>query len=310
VRAGRDIPLWLPDGELAHELGAAMDGYAAQVWTGADPPANADEVEVVVLPPLYTRPRLDELRRLPRLRLVQSLSAGVDNVVPHVPPAAVLCSARGANAASTAEWVLLALLADARELPRRFADQQDRAWRTTFTSTLAEKTVLLVGYGSIAKAVEQRLAGFEVEIVRVARSERPGVHAVTALPRLLGQADAVVLLAPLTDETRGLVDGEFLGRMRDGAVLINATRGELVVTDAFIAEVRRGRLRGVLDVTDPEPLPADHPLWSTPGVIITPHVAGATHIMRPRVTRLIGKQLARYRGGEPLENVVLGGQPA
>ncbi|HYG26991.1 MAG TPA: 2-hydroxyacid dehydrogenase [Caulobacteraceae bacterium] len=287
-----------------------MDGYAAEVWTGGDFPANAGEVEVVVLPLLYTRPRLGELRRLPRLRLVQTQSAGVDKVTPHVPPGAVLCSAKGANDTSTAEWVLAALLADARELPRRFADQQEGRWRPTFTSTLAGKTVLLVGYGSIAKAVEQRLAGFEVEIVRVARGERPGVHAATALPALLGQADAVVLLAPLTDETRGLVDAEFLGRMRDGAVLINAARGELVVTEAFLEEARRGRLRGVLDVTDPEPLPADHALWSTPGVIVTPHIAGATHLMRPRVVRLIGAQLARYRDGAPLENVVPRGQPA
>lgn len=305
MTGARDIPLWLPDPTLGEELGAAMRGYGAATWTGgADLPANACDVEVVVLPFLYTRPRLDLLKDLPRLRLVHAMSAGTDKIVPHLPPGVILCNAKGANDASTAEWVLAALLADARELRKRFADQSQHAWRTTFTATLAEKTVLLVGYGSIAQAVERRLAGFEVEILRVARRERPGVHPASALPDLLGQADAVVLLAPLTEETLGMADREFLRRMRDGAVLVNAARGELVVTEAFIEEARRGRLRGVFDVTDPEPLPPSHPLWSTPGVIITPHVAGATTLVRPRVTRLLHEQLARYRNGEALENVV------
>ena len=173
---------------------------------------------------------------------------------------------------------------------------------------MADKRVLLVGYGSVGAAVDARLAGFEVEVTRVARSARPGaspvVHGFDELTGLLPYADVVVLTVPLTDETRGLVDAAFLGALHDGALLVNAARGPVVVTDDLVAECASGRLLAALDVTDPEPLPADHPLWRLPNVLISPHVGGNTSAFFPRARRLLADQLGRYASGEPLAHVM------
>jgi phosphoglycerate dehydrogenase-like enzyme len=166
--------------------------------------------------------------------------------------------------------------------------------------------VLIVGYGSIGGAVERRLAGFEVTVQRVARSEREGVTPVSRLPGLLPGADVVVVLAPVTGETIGMVDAGFLARMKDGALLVNAARGSLVVTDALVGELRRGRLRAALDVVDPEPLDPDHPLWGLPNVLITPHVAGSTAVSAARVLEFLRAQALRFTEGKPLANVVEG----
>ena len=168
------------------------------------------------------------------------------------------------------------MLAALREFPLFAREQAAGRWNYHFTDCLAGKTVLIVGYGSIGAAVERRLAGFEVQVVRVARTARPGVATVSDLPGLLPGADVVVLLAPVTPETIGMADAAFLARMKDGALLVNAARGSLLRTDALVAELRQGRLRAALDVTDPEPLPAGHPLWTMPGVFITPHEAAST----------------------------------
>jgi phosphoglycerate dehydrogenase-like enzyme len=166
------------------------------------------------------------------------------------------------------------------------------------------KRVLIVGYGSIGEAVERRLAGWEVTVDRVARHTRDGVHAQTDLPRLLPEADVVVILVPVTEETRQLVNAEFLKIMKDGALLVNAARGVVVDTDALLAELTSGRLRAALDVTDPEPLPDGHPLWSAPGLLLTPHVGGAIRASRERAYSVVTAQLARLAAGEPLLNVI------
>ena len=163
--------------------------------------------------------------------------------------------------------------------------------------------MLILGYGSIGRAVEARLMPFGIKVLRVARHPREGVHAVTELAALLPDCDVVVILLPLTAETRGLVDNRFLSAMKPGALLLNPARGAIVDTEALITAVRAGRLRAALDVTDPEPLPEGHPLWSAPGVLITPHVAGAPIRWRARAYRFVGDQLRRYASGEPLRNV-------
>jgi phosphoglycerate dehydrogenase-like enzyme len=168
------------------------------------------------------------------------------------------------------------------------------------------KKVLIVGYGAIGAAVERRLAGFEVTVTRVARRARPGVAALSQLASLLPQADVVVLLVPFTPQTSGMVDSGFLAQMKDGALLVNAARGAVVDTEALVAEVASGRLRAALDVTDPEPLPSGHELWSLPGVFITPHVAASTPVSRQRVAGLVREQAAAYARGEPLRNVISG----
>ncbi len=166
--------------------------------------------------------------------------------------------------------------------------------------------MLLVGYGAIGAAIERRLDGFEVEILRVARRARDGVHDLGELPRLLPQADVVIVVVPLTDQTRGLVDAGFLARMADGALLVNVSRGPVLDTEALIGELGSRRLRAALDVTDPEPLPARHPLWTAPGLILTPHVGGGTAAMLPRARALVSDQLRRFAAGEPLANVITG----
>jgi phosphoglycerate dehydrogenase-like enzyme len=245
--------------------------------------------------------------RLPRLKVLQTQTAGVDNVETHVPASVTLCNARGVHDASTAELAVALILASLRGLPEYVRQAQTGRWRSGMRPALADRQVLVVGHGSIGAALERRLEGFECDVVRVARRAREGVHDWEQLPRLLPAADVVVLLVPLNDETRHLVDTAFLARMKDGALLVNVARGPVVDTRALVAECASGRLSAALDVTDPEPLPAAHPLWRTPGVLISPHVGGATTAMQPRVIRLIREQLGRFAAGEPLLNVVRAG---
>ncbi|WP_347696444.1 2-hydroxyacid dehydrogenase [Nonomuraea sp. B12E4] len=267
-------------------------------------PDGIEEVEVWI-PPLVTVPDMaGTLARMSSLRLVQTVSAGVEQYLPHIPRGVTLCNARGVHDAGTAEWAVGAMVAVLREFPG-FVDAQRRGeWTYHHTGVLADSTVLIVGYGSIGTALERRLAGFEVEVVRVARSARDGVHGMDELTTLLPAADVVVLLVPATPDTAGMVDAAFLARMKDGALLVNAARGGVVDTDALIAELKTGRLRAALDVTAPEPLPEGHPLWSAPGLLITPHVAGSTPASGRRTLRLLRAQLERYRAAEPLVNVI------
>ncbi|GAA1762356.1 2-hydroxyacid dehydrogenase [Nonomuraea bangladeshensis] len=295
---------WVPSASVAEVL-SDLPGVECAVYNSSTPmPEGIEEVEVWV-PPLIPVPDVPgTLAKMTSLRLVQTVTAGVDPYRPHMPAGALLCNARGVHDAGTAEWAVGAMIAVLREFPG-FADAQRRGeWTYHHTSVLADSTVLIIGYGSIGAALERRLEGFEVEVVRVARTAREGVHGMAELPALLPEADVVVLLVPSTPDTAGMVDAAFLGRMRDGAVLVNAARGSVVDTDALVAELRTGRLRAALDVTAPEPLPEGHPLWSAPGVFITPHVAGSTPASERRMLRLIRAQLGRYRAGEELDNVI------
>lgn len=275
-------------------------------------PSEPGDVEFWV-PPFNTVGRgADLLGRMPGLRVVQLLSAGADAWTDRIPPEVRLCDARGVHDPSTSEWALTATLAALRRFPAFARAQERRAWVTaeeTPTDELTGKRVLLVGAGSIGAAIAAKLAPFDVTLTRVARTARPaeGVHGVGELPALLPSAQVVILVVPLTEETRGLVDGAFLAALPDGALLVNAARGPVVDTAALLAEVATGRLNAALDVTDPEPLPAEHPLWALPNVLITPHVGGAVLGLLPRGYRLAGDQLRRYAAGEDLINQVVDG---
>ncbi|MGW9073274.1 2-hydroxyacid dehydrogenase, partial [Streptomyces yangpuensis] len=244
---------------------------------------------------------------------VQTLTAGIDHMLgglADLRPGVRLCNAVGVHTASTAELALALTLASLRGIPGMVRGQDREEWRSGFYDALADKSVLIIGYGSIGSAVEDRLVPFECErIERVARSarttERGPVHAIAELPRLLPQADVVILVTPLTEATRGLVGAGFLARMKDGALLVNVSRGPVVDTKSLLAEVESGRLRAALDVTDPEPLPAGHPLWHAPNVLITPHVGGSSSAFEPRAKRLLVRQLTRFAAGEPVEHTVL-----
>ena len=303
--ASLPIRVWLPAPDSAELMGGLPDGMAADVWTGGEElPDSAGEVEVLVMPFGVRRSRLPVLATLPRLRLIQLMSAGAERVIPHVPAGVTLCNARGAPDAAVAEWIAAVILAQVRSLPALMAAQQRGTWEFTETGMLAGQTVLIVGYGSIGEATERVLTPFGVTIERVARRARPGVAGPADLPAMLPRADVVVLLVPVTPATVALVNARFLGLMHDGALLVNAARGSIVDTAALLAELRSGRLRAALDVTDPEPLPAGHPLWSAPGLLLTPHLAGATTQTIPLAMAIVRAQLARYAAGEPLGNVI------
>jgi phosphoglycerate dehydrogenase-like enzyme len=253
------------------------------------------------------RELLGELPDLTRLTVVQTLSAGTDWVQDAVPAQATLCSARGARDGPVAEWIVGALLGvSARLLEFAYRREWERGQEI---DDLESWTVLIVGMGSIGHRVAELLAPFRTRVVGVASRARDGLHGIDELGALLPNADAVVMLTPLTDATRGLIGSAELASMHDDAVLVNAARGPVVDRDALLAEVSSGRLRAVLDVTDPEPLPAGDPLWTAPGVrCITPHFAGGSPLAGERADELAGDQLARWCAGEPLANVVRAGR--
>lgn len=281
-------------------------------WDSGEPFPDAASTRFFVPPYTATGADLALMGRMPALQVVQTLTAGVDNVLAHLTPGVTLCNAAGVHDASTAELAVGLTIASLRHLDDFARAMPAGQWLYDRHESLADKRVLIVGFGSIGRAIGRRLAGFECEVRAVARSARveQGVEVfpVAALDGLLPWADVVILIVPLTPETRHLVDARFLAQMRDGALLVNVSRGPVVDTDALLAECARGRLRAALDVTDPEPLPAGHPLWRTPGVLISPHVGGNTSAFLPRARRLVAAQLRRWRVGEPLVNVVVASQ--
>jgi phosphoglycerate dehydrogenase-like enzyme len=282
-------------------------GLDVDLFSGEAPgPAALDDVVFFAVP--YDQPfGTEPLARMPNVQVVQALTAGYDNLLGLLPPGAVLCNARGLHDSSTAEHALALILAAQRELPRWTRAQDARHWDHTHTRSLAGSRVVIAGYGSIGAALGGRLRACEAEVTGVARRARAGVHGADALDALLPTADIVVLVTPLTPDTAGLLDARRLALLPDGALVVNVGRGPVLDTGALLAEAAAGRLRAALDVTDPEPLPADHPLWDCPGVIITPHVAGGAAAFYPQAARFVAGQLRRFAAGEPLANVVVPG---
>ena len=272
---------------------------------GDGAPSGAALRSSVWVPPSgYPLPPDEILAALPRLRLVQLLTAGAERFIGRLPEGVVLCNARGAHTPSTAEWVMAAVLAAQRGIPFFTREQDAGRWSFRTQHTLFGARVLIVGAGDIGRAVTRMLDGFGVTVDLVARTARDGVHATSELPRLLPDADVVVLVVPVTPETTGMVDAAFLAAMKDDALLVNAARGVVVDTDALLAELTRGRLRAALDVTDPEPLPEGHPLWSAPGLLLTPHVGGEIPGTVERGAASVIAQLERVLAGRPLADVV------
>jgi phosphoglycerate dehydrogenase-like enzyme len=307
------VKVWIAHEKGRDLLGAVPAGVEVEVCAdGTSLPSDPAEVQFWVPPFSSGTAAADLLAELAGLRVVQLLSAGADKWAGRVPTGVQLCDARGVHDASVAEWVLGATIGSLRQFPAFARAQERQEWASdAFTPTpeLTGKRVLIVGAGSIGRAVEQRLAPFEVTVTRVARTARPeqDVHGVEELPGLLPRAEIAVVLVPLTEQTRGLVDKSFLAALPDGALLVNAARGPVVDTAALVAEVTSGRISAALDVTDPEPLPAGHPLWALPNVFLTPHVGGAVSGLLPRGYRLVGEQLRRFAAGEPLVNRVVDG---
>jgi phosphoglycerate dehydrogenase-like enzyme len=288
-------------------------------------PTKSVDVDFWILP-FQRRDAADAFSHLRGVKVVQSMMAGVDWITPWLPKDIVLCDGRGIHDISASEWVLGAVLSSLKRFPF-YRDMQLRGeWKgqasvpdgflneggaqvgqyRVLGEDLAGKTVLIVGYGSIGAAIEARLAPFGVKIARVARSARstPEVHSVDHLHRLLPGADVVVLIVPLTAETHGMMGAAEIGLMKRGALLVNAARGPVVVTDALVEALEQRRIRAALDVTDPEPLPEGHPLWTAPNCLITPHVGGSTPEFIHRAFQFGVEQVRRFVAGETLENVV------
>ncbi|MFZ1087137.1 MAG: 2-hydroxyacid dehydrogenase [Terracidiphilus sp.] len=295
------------------ELIAMPDGLEAAV-----------EIDVWIPDP-YPAKAMRIWPHLSGVRLVLSLMAGTEWIPATVGPRVTICNARGAHSISTAEWTLGAILSVLKHIPFFLEVQREGVWKRRFEvpaqyarisgdarplyppvmlEELTGKRVLLVGHGAIGQEIERMLAPFNVELTRVARTARLGIHAVSELDSLLPQAEIVILILPSTAESHHLIASRQLALMPQGALLVNAARGPVVDTDALVAALQSGRIRAALDVTDPEPLPEGHPLWSCPNLLITPHVAGSSPQFAPRAVQVAADELRRYIHGEPLRNVV------
>jgi phosphoglycerate dehydrogenase-like enzyme len=308
---------------LAKEL---FSDFPAEVELIALPDGLDHEVEIDVwLPDPYPAKALRLWPHLRGVRLVLSLMAGTEWIPATVGPHVTICNARGAHSISTAEWTIGAILAVLKNIPLFLDVQHEGVWKRRFEAParyaqisgdarplyppvmleeLTGKRVLLVGHGAIGQEIERMLAPFHVELTRVARTAREGVYDVSKLDSLLPQAEIVILILPSTEESYHLIGSRQLGLMPQGALLVNAARGPVVDTDALVAALESGRIRAVLDVTDPEPLPEGHPLWSCPNLLLTPHVAGSSPQFAPRALQVAADELRCFIKGEPLRNVV------
>ncbi|GAA4163149.1 2-hydroxyacid dehydrogenase [Gryllotalpicola daejeonensis] len=305
----------LPDDRLTAHLEALADPVPDNVdfveWH-LDGPAPADRIDIAVLPYMSVDSGRLQWLSSAHIELVQSQSIGYDGIEAALPPGLVYANASSVHETATAELALALMLASQRGIDDFVRGAERGEWRAGRHPSLADRAVLILGYGGVGKAVEARLAGFEVgRVIRVAsraREDAAGhgpvhVHGIDELPELLPQVDIVVIGTPLNDSTRGLVGVAELAALPDDALVVNVARGPVLDTAAVLAEA--GRLRFALDVTDPEPLPADHPLWRAPGVLISPHVGGNASAMEPRMARLLRRQLGHLLAGEEPENVVL-----
>ena len=263
------------------------------------------DADFVILPYEGSSISIDEaISRMSNVQVIQTLTAGFDNVQPHVPANVRLCNAAGVHDDATSELAVLLTLSVLRDMPRSFKAQQDRHWETYFARSLADKTVLLIGYGNVGKAAEKRLLGFGCRVIPVAKTARDHVHAISELPDLIPSADVVMLIVPNNPGTVNLVDSKFLASMKDDSVLVNVARGVVVDTEALVAELQTGRISAALDVTEPEPLPADHVLWSLPNVIITSHNGGEGDVFWERARTRIHSQFDLWLEDQPLQCVI------
>jgi phosphoglycerate dehydrogenase-like enzyme len=298
----------VPTPDAVGHLGTVPSAIELVVWDGmGDVPPSAERIEFFVgrydAPP----PPASALSTMPRLRVVQLLSAGVEHWLPVLPEGVQLCNGRGVHGASTAELAVAGLLASLRQLTLFEENRKAHRWDRPETEGLTGRRVLVLGAGDIGRRVAAAARAFDAEVNLVARNRRDGVRSLAEVPELLPAAEVVVIALPHVPETDGLVDAGFLAALPDGALIVNVARGAIVDTDALLTELRAGRLHAFLDVTDPEPLPPEHPLWDAPNLLLTPHVGGGTRGWERRAYGLVREQLLRFHAGEELANRVVAG---
>ena len=296
----------VPEEHLYHALVERFPDIEVVLWDLSGP-APLDKIDVVVAAYMAGVEQFAFLPSPPP-RFIQWQSIGYNGLLDAVPPGVTVANAATVHEASTAELTLGLIIAAQREFPYHWRRLQQHDWATTFSPSLADSHVLLLGYGGVGKAIEDRLIPFEVEITRVARSAREGprglVHGIDELASLLPRADIFVAALPLSAETTGLIGPAELALLPDGALVVNVGRGPVMSTRAIVAEAGSGRLRFALDVVDPEPLPAGHPLFDLANVLLLPHIGGASSAMPPRIRRLVIDQIERIREGRELRNVI------
>lgn len=304
----RSVVVSVPTDELAHDLEPLPEGVEVVVWP-MDGPAPRDAFDIVVPPYMKMAKVLERLDGV-EVGLVQGQSIGYEGVADVLPAKLRFANATTVHETSTAELAVALTLASQRQLDLFAVNTAKGVWAPVFAESLADRRVLLLGFGGIGKAVAARLLPFEVELLAVASTARDEdgmpVHGVDELPELLLQAEIVIASLPGGESTRHIIDDAFLSALPDGALVVNVGRGPLIDTEALVDHVRRGRIRAALDVTDPEPLPEGHPLWGLPGVLVSPHVGGASTAMRPRIARLVKRQIEHLLRGEEPENIVIG----
>jgi len=309
VTPHKNIVVSVPTERLAADLGPLPEGVELVVWP-MDGPAPRERFDMVV-PPYMTMTDVIERVRGVQIGLLQSQSIGYEGMAELLPEGLPFANAASVHEASTAELALALTLAAQRRIPEFVRAQDQHAWKARFSESLADRRVTLLGFGGVGKAIAARLAGFEVEITAVASRARVEdgvvVRDIAELHDVLARTEILIASLPGGDATRHVLDAAALAALPDSALVVNVGRGPLIDTDALVAEVRSGRLRAALDVTDPEPLPEDHALWSLPGALVVPHVGGASSAMAPRITRLVRRQIERLAAGEPPLNVVLNG---
>lgn len=304
------VVLSVPDAQLADDVRALLDPQLpieVIEWDGSGD-APRERIDIVVPPYMKQGKTLKKLSTFEH-RLVQGQAIGYDGVAERLPSGTVYANASSVHETATAELTVALILAAQRELPRMVRNQERGEWETFQAEGLADRRVVMLGFGGVAKSIADRLLPFEVELIPVAsrarKEEGIEVRPISELPELLPTADILVIVLPGGPETHHLIDDAALSALPDGALVVNVGRGPIVDTDALVDHVRRGRIRVASDVFDPEPLPQDHPLWSLPGVLIAPHVGGRSGAMRPRIAKLVATQAERMARGEEPINVVL-----
>ena len=274
-----------------------------------NPAETSDLSEVTFYVPTYIggRPALELTKKMPNLKVLQVPNAGYDDAMEFLRPGITLCNGRGIHDDSTAELAVGLTIASLRGFATFVRDQDKGEWVNKNYDSINDRKIGIVGFGSIGSTIARMLSGFSVEIVAFTQSGRDNTIAITDLDKHLPSLDVVILILPLTKESKHLFDARRLALMKDGALLVNVARGPIVDTDALVKELNSGRITAGLDVTDPEPLPKGHPLWSAKGVLISPHVGGNSSAFEKRARRLIESQLNLLAQGKPLNNVIVAG---
>jgi len=274
-----------------------------------NPADTSDLSEVTFYVPTYMggRPALELTKKMPNLKILQVPNAGYDDALEFLRPGITLCNGRGIHDDSTAELAVGLTIASLRGFATFVRDQDKGEWVNKNYDSINDRKIGIVGFGSIGSTIARMLSGFSVEIVAFTQSGRDNTIAITDLDKHLPSLDVVILILPLTKESKHLFDARRLALMKDGALLVNVARGPIVDTDALVKELNSGRITAGLDVTDPEPLPKGHPLWSAKGVLISPHVGGNSSAFEKRARRLIESQLNLLAQGKPLNNIIVAG---